>query len=201
METIKRGSRGEAVKTLQRALNLLADGIYGPLTEEGVKNFQRANSLTADGVVGPKTWAKILPGGSARVITGIILHCTATQEGHSATVAAIRNFRVNVRGFSDIGYHFVIYPDGSVHVGRDISISGAHCTGHNAHTIGISYVGGLDANGKPKDTRTPAQKKAIADLVAKLCATYNIPKSNIYGHNEFANKACPCFNVKNEFRK
>ena len=108
METIKRGSRGEAVKTLQRALNLLADGIYGPLTEEGVKNFQRANSLTADGVVGPKTWAKILPGGSARVITGIILHCTATQEGHSATVAAIRNFHVNVRGFSDIGYHFVI---------------------------------------------------------------------------------------------
>lgn len=201
METLKRGSRGEAVKTLQKALNLLADGIYGPMTEEGVKNFQRANGLTADGIVGPKTWTKIQPGNRTRVITGIILHCTATQEGHNATVEAIRNFHVNVRHFSDIGYHYVIYPDGSVHTGRDVNISGAHCTGHNAHTIGISYVGGLDKNGKPKDTRTPAQKKAIAELVAKLRDTYKIPKSNVYGHYEFANKACPCFNVEKEFRK
>jgi len=204
METIKRGSRGEAVKALQRALNLLADGIYGPLTEEAVIDFQRANGLTPDGIVGPKTWAKIQPRAVAtkrRAITEIILHCTATKEGRPCTVEAIRACHVKERGFSDIGYNFVIYADGSVHAGRSLDISGAHCIDHNAHSIGISYVGGLDANGKPKDTRTPAQKKAIADLVAKLRAQYNIPKSKIYGHYEFANKLCPCFDVEKEFRK
>lgn len=203
METIKRGSRGEAVKTLQRALNLMADGIYGPLTEEAVIAFQRSHGLVADGIVGPKTWAQIQPGAATtkRSITEIILHCTATKEGSPCTVEAIRTCHVKERGFSDIGYNYVVYADGSVHAGRSQDVSGAHCIGHNAHSIGISYVGGLDANGKPKDTRTPAQKKAIADLVAKLRAQYNIPKSKVYGHYEFANKACPCFNVETEFRK
>lgn len=161
METIKRGSRGETVKTLQRVLNLMADGIYGPLTEEAVIAFQRSHGLVADGIVGPKTWAQIQPGAptTKRRITEIILHCTATKVGRPCTVEAIRACHVKERGFSDIGYNFVIYADGSVHTGRSLDISGAHCVGHNAHSIGISYVGGLDANGKPKDTRTPAQKK------------------------------------------
>lgn len=136
-----------------------------------------------------------------RQINKIILHCSATQEGRDYTVAQIRDWHVKGRGWKDIGYHFVIYRDGSVHTGRDISQVGAHCTGQNANSIGICYVGGLDANGKPKDTRTAAQKKAIADLVAQLRAKYNIPKSNVYGHYEFANKACPCFDVAKEFRK
>lgn len=200
METVKKGSSGEAVKTLQRALNLLADGIYGPLTEEAVKDFQKAHGLTVDGVVGPKTWAKIQPAKVARRITEIILHCTATPEGRDFSVAAIKACHVQERGFSDIGYNFVIYRDGSVHEGRSLAIAGAHCTGHNSISIGITYVGGTDANGKPKDTRTPAQKVALRNLVEKLCREYGISKQHVYGHYEFANKACPCFDVKKEFR-
>ena len=68
----------------------MADGIYGPLTEEAVITFQRANGLTPDGIVGPKTWAKIQPGAATtkREITEIILHCTATKEGRPCTVEA-----------------------------------------------------------------------------------------------------------------
>lgn len=209
METVKKGSRGEAVKTLQRALNLLADGIYGPLTEEAVIAFQKAHGLKPDGVVGPNTWAKLCPAGTVapvkRKITEIILHCTASKEGQHQTVEQIRAFHTKPvskggRGWSDIGYNFVVYLDGSVHAGRSLAISGAHCVGHNTNSIGITYVGGLDKNGKAKDTRTDAQKAAIRQLVDKLCQQYGITKNHIYGHCEFANKACPCFDVKKEFR-
>lgn len=64
MTTIKLGSKGEDVKTLQKALNLTADGIFGPKTEAAVKSFQTKNGLGADGIVGPKTWAKLLPSSS-----------------------------------------------------------------------------------------------------------------------------------------
>jgi N-acetylmuramoyl-L-alanine amidase len=83
-----------------------------------------------------------------RRLTEIIVHCTATREGKNYTVEDIRRWHKE-RGFSDIGYHFVIYLDGSVHEGRPIEKVGAHCSGHNATTIGIAYVGGLDKDGKP----------------------------------------------------
>ncbi len=135
-----------------------------------------------------------------RKINKIILHCTATKEGKDYTVAQIRDWHVNGNGWKDIGYHFVIYRDGSVHTGRDIATIGAHCAGQNADSIGVVYVGGLDAAGKPKDTRTAAQKTALRQLVDKLCRQYGISRQKVYGHNEFANKGCPCFDVKKEFR-
>lgn len=205
-QTLKKGSRGEAVKTLQKALNLLPDGIFGPLTEEAVKEYQKANGLDVDGIVGPNTWAKLQPGKIARKITEIILHCTASREGQPQTVAQIRAFHTKPvsaggRGWSDIAYNYVIYLDGSVHEGRSLAIAGAHTVGHNSNSIGVVYVGGLDKNGKAKDTRTPEQKKALRDLVEKLRAQYGISKQHVYGHYEFANKACPCFDVKKEFRQ
>ena len=62
------------------------------------------------------------------------------------------------RGFRDIGYHFYITRDGEIHRGRALEKVGAHCRNHNTHSIGVCYEGGLDANGKPKDTRTLEQK-------------------------------------------
>ena len=96
-----------------------------------------------------------------------------------------------------IGYHFVIYRDGSIHVGRSVEEVGAHCRGHNLVSIGICYIGGLSKNGKPKDTRTPQQKAAMKSLIEQLKEEY--PGTTIHGHNEFASKACPCFEVKEEF--
>lgn len=131
-----------------------------------------------------------------RKISKIILHCSATKEGKNFTVADIDAWHKQ-RGFNKIGYHFVIYLNGSVHKGRDISVIGAHTTGQNANSIGICYIGGLDTNGKAKDTRTPAQKSALITLVADLKTQF--PNATVHGHYEFAAKDCPCFNVKKEF--
>ena len=132
-----------------------------------------------------------------RKINKIILHCAATREGQNFTVADIERWHKQ-RGFAKIGYHFVIYLDGSVHKGRDISEIGAHVQGQNSNSISICYIGGLDATGKAKDTRTDAQKASLVKLVAELKAQF--PDATIHGHKEFANKACPCFDVKKEFQ-
>ena len=101
------------------------------------------------------------------------------------------------RKFADIGYHYVIYRDGSVHKGRAENIAGAHCLGHNANSIGICYIGGVAKDGKtPKDTRTPQQKTALRQLVNQLKFYY--PHATVHGHNEYSSKACPSFNVQTE---
>lgn len=204
MEVLKKGSRGNDVKTLQRLLHLYEDGIFGILTEEAVKEFQEAHGLVADGIVGKKTWEALQTGDtgllkSKRRITEIIVHCTATPEGKDYTIKDITAWHKQ-RGFSTIGYHYVVYRDGSVHNGRDVNIVGAHCTGHNAHSIGVCYVGGLAKDGKtPKDTRTNVQKASLEILLRKLRTLY--PTAKIYGHRDFANKACPCFDAKKEYAK
>lgn len=133
-----------------------------------------------------------------RKINSIIIHCSATAEGKDYTVVDIDRWHKS-RGWQCIGYHYVIYRDGSVHTGRPVEQIGAHCAGHNANSIGICYIGGLASDNKtPKDTRTPAQIKALRDLVGELKKKY--PGATVHGHNEFAAKACPCFDVKAEFR-
>lgn len=206
MQTLKFGSKGEDVKKLQSYLNLCVDGIFGKMTEESVKQFQKENGLVPDGIVGAKTWDKLeqLFGGtlkkSTRTIKEIILHCSATPEGKDYDVATIKKWHLQ-RGFSDIGYHYVIYRDGSIHNGRDVNISGAHCTNHNSKSIGVCYIGGLDSTGKnAKDTRTEEQKKSLVSLVKQLMSIYKLSASNVHCHNEYANKACPSFKI-NDFRK
>lgn len=201
MAILKRGSKGKEVAQLQQALKLYADGIFGPLTEEAVKEFQRKYGLVADGIVGPNTWALIqgdpVVKKSKRAINEIIVHCTASYEGNAMTVEQIRRMHIRERGWSDIGYHYVVYLDGSIHNGRDVNISGAHCSGHNLHSIGVVYVGGLAKNGKSKDTRTPAQKAGLLKLLKELKRLY--PKATIHGHREYARKDCPCFDARKEY--
>lgn len=131
-----------------------------------------------------------------RKIKEIIVHCSATPEGRDYTVADIDRWHKQ-RGWKGIGYHYVVYRDGSVRKGRDVSETGAHCEGHNANSIGICYIGGCAADGKtPKDTRTPAQRAALRDLIELLKTEYT--SATIHGHREFAAKACPCFDVKTD---
>lgn len=134
---------------------------------------------------------------SKRKITEIIVHCSATIEGKDFTVADIDRWHRS-RKFNEIGYHYVIYRDGSVHEGRDVDKVGAHCTNHNANSIGICYIGGLGKDGKAKDTRTAKQKAAMWTLIRELVCIY--PDAQIHGHRDFAAKACPSFDATKEFK-
>lgn len=209
MNVIRKGDRGEIVKTLQTILSLVPDGIFGPLTEEAVKEFQKANHLTPDGIVGSDTWNKLLFSCNAtvapvaRAIKEIIVHCSATPEGENYTAEQIRRMHLQ-RGFSDIGYHYVVYLDGTVKKGREESVVGAHCSGHNACSIGVCYIGGCPPRSEKdwakmwKDTRTPKQKLALTELLAALKRKY--PKAVIRSHRDFANKACPSFDATSEYK-
>ena len=150
-------------------------------------------------------------------IDSIIIHCSATRAGQDLRAKDIDCIH-RQRGFTRIGYNFVIDLDGTVEHGRPLSIDGAHCNtkgfsevSYNKHSIGICYIGGLDITGQPADTRTETQKNALRDLVAKLCKEYDIvellghrdtsPDLNGNGEVEPAEyiKACPCFDVRSEF--
>lgn len=201
---LTKGSKGEQVVRLQKALHLIQDGIFGTLTEEAVKAFQKSHGLKPDGIVGDKTWALLVPMEgvlklSTRRIDRIIVHCTATPEGRAETVDSIRKMH-KAQGWSDIGYHYLIYLDGSVHVGRNVNIIGAHCFGYNANSIGVCYVGGCDKKMKTKDTRTEAQKKSLLELLKDLRRLY--PKARIYSHRDLDNKgkACPSFDATSEYK-
>lgn len=128
-----------------------------------------------------------------RDIDKILVHCTATPAGRHVTTEQVTQWH-KARGFRTIGYHYLIYIDGSVHCGRPENEVGAHCTGQNAHSIGICYVGGIDSETlRPCDTRTQAQRDSMRQLVKSLQLKY--PGATVHGHREFAAKACPCFDV------
>lgn len=147
----------------------------------------------------------------------IVIHCTATREGQEITVDQIRKWHTDPkprgRGWSDIGYHFVVMLDGSVEVGRPLTRNGAHVLGHNTNTIGIVYVGGVDENLTPKDTRTPEQKEAINCHIENLLH-YHKNIKEIKGHRDFSEdtnkngvlepfewmKVCPCYNAIEEHK-
>lgn len=143
-------------------------------------------------------------------IDSIIIHCSATKEGAEIRAKDIERMH-RQRGFKQIGYNYVICQDGTVQTGRPLTVDGAHCLGYNNHSIGICYIGGLGKDGKAKDTRTPAQKKALINLVKELCSCYDIielaghrdtsPDLNDNGIVEPSEwvKMCPCFDVREEF--
>lgn len=203
---LKKGSRGEDVKAVQTALHCYPDSIFGDLTTEAVVEWQKAHNLDPDGIVGRKTWDSLFPSGptankkSRRKINLIVVHCTGTEEGEDVSVQAIRNYHVNHNGWRDIGYHYVIYRDGTVHDGRDINISGGHCRGYNSHSIGIVYVGGCPKGhlDQSKDTRTPQQKATLLRLLKDMRKMY--PNAKIVGHKDLNKTGCPAFDAKNEYK-
>ncbi len=123
----------------------------------------------------------------------IVVHCSATMPGQKCDAEVIDGWH-RQRGFEMIGYHYVVMPDGSVEHGRPLFYQGAHVRNFNAQSIGVCYVGGLDAQGRTADTRTPAQKETLLRLLKELKARF--PKARVVGHCELdRGKACPCFNV------
>lgn len=133
-----------------------------------------------------------------RKIDKIIVHCADTPEGRDVRAEEIRRWH-KAKGWDDIGYHYVIDLDGTIEAGRDIEIAGAHTQGQNATSIGICYVGGCDEKMQPKDTRTDAQKESLKLLIKFLKSKYKDAK--VFGHRDFAKKACPCFDAKTEYEE
>lgn len=126
----------------------------------------------------------------------LTIHCTATPEGRDNTAAEVTRWDIEI--FGQPSYHHVIELDGDVVRTLRDDQKGAHTGGRNTGNIGISYVGGtatMNAGGKPKDTRTPAQKAALRKIVADYRAKY--PGIIVRGHRDWpgVTKACPSFNV------
>jgi len=240
---LKRGSKGAAVRDLQRLLSAagypvgVIDGDFGGITDKAVRRFQHEVGLVVDGRVGPQTLTALKqfnhpievhrpepdksamaapapatdavhPAGAApppnaaslklletsRPIKELIWHCAATPEGKDFTVDDIRAWH-RQRGWSDVGYHYIVYRDGRIMLGRPVGQTGSHVAGRNTGTVGCCYIGGVSADGKaPKDTRTPAQKSSMLWLTEQLIKKHRIPK--VTGHNDHTNaKACPSFKV------
>ena len=132
-----------------------------------------------------------------RELERIILHCTATRAGEQINVKQIDKWHRD-RGWSEIGYHYVLYADGTIATGRDIRKKGAHVKGHNHDSVGVAYVGGVDSNLVPQDTMTMQQEMAFLHLVNSLRVVFG--DMSVHGHNEFSSKACPSFNVQEKYK-
>lgn len=208
-----------AVRVFQRRVGLVVDGLAGrqtitalkravepvkPGKQEPDKSAMVAQTPASNAVVLARSPALPPPNASslqllstARPIAEIIVHCAATPEGKDFTVADIRAWH-KARGWSDIGYHYVVYRDGRIMLGRPIGQVGAHVENRNEGTAGVVYIGGVTANGKTaKDTRTPAQRASLLWLSQQLVAKHRGVR-RISGHNQYSSKACPSFDVRRD---
>jgi len=145
-----------------------------------------------------------------REVKYIVIHCSATKEGVNVSAATIDTWHKR-RGWNGIGYHYVIGIDGKIEAGRPVNTMGAHVGGGgNRASIGIAYIGGVDANLKAKDTRTEAQKKSLIKIIEILKNIY--PEASIHGHRDYSvdkdgdgvephefMKMCPCFDAEVEY--
>jgi len=135
-----------------------------------------------------------------RDISHIILHCTATPLAREVDIDEVRRWHTQGRNWSDVGYHYLIQLDGHLQKGRELEIVGAHTKGHNLYSVGVAYVGGLNAQGDPADTMTCEQEETFEHLAFALQLALVTPLT-VCGHNEFSSKACPGFSVKKKWPK
>lgn len=134
-----------------------------------------------------------------RAINLIVIHCLDVPDGRHTTVADVDRWH-RERGFAKIGYHHVIYLDGTVATGRPLAEAGAHALNFNSDSVGIALVG--------RSRYYPAQWRALADTVRSLAQRYAIPLAapnfhapcprGVIGHRELpkVQKECPGFSVQ-----
>ena len=121
----------------------------------------------------------------------VVIHHTGNPTDDDLSAAEI-NASHKARGWSCIGYHYVIRKDGTVEQGRPHWTVGAHAYGHNSHTIGIHVCGNFE-EAEP----TSEQIESLAMLLANLCTDYGLPidRDHIAGHRELMGTACPGANL------
>lgn len=123
----------------------------------------------------------------------LVVHCSATKPSMNIGKKEIDTWH-RQRGWLMIGYHYVIRRDGEIEIGRHQDEVGAHVKDYNHNSLGICLVGGVDDNNEPEQNFTEEQYNALASLLYQLKAVY--PDALIKGHRNFANKACPSFDVE-----
>ena len=123
----------------------------------------------------------------------IVIHCADTPDDRDVDMATIKKWHVEERGWSDIGYHFVIRRNGLVEAGRDIKLSGAHAKAVNGTSVGVCLVGKKDFDQRQFD--------ALRDTVQMLLKLY--PDSKVIGHCDVEPKKpyCPGFDVVKWFNE
>ena len=213
MTTLRKGSKGDEVKQLQRLLGLAVDGVFGMYTEKAVMDFQLKHGLSADGVVGTKTWEALgVPNvQTTRKITHIFVHCTAGSQ--SMTPQGLLDFFYKQKKWSRPGYHYVVSANGTI---TNIWPESKYSNGvknMNSHSINIAWIGGIDkTHPNGIDNRTDAQKKSLRHLLKEL--RKKDPTSKIMGlrdtspdknHNGIIDpweriKDCPCFDAMIEYK-
>ncbi len=132
-----------------------------------------------------------------RPIRTIIVHCSATPPDMDIGAETIDRWH-RERGWSSIGYHYVIRRNGRVENGRDVKDPGAHARGHNEDSIGVCLIGGTDAHDRAKAEAnfTLSQYRALEELIFTLRGLYG--SLEVLGHRDLpgVKKACPCFDVR-----
>ncbi|MCB5411765.1 peptidoglycan recognition protein family protein [Pseudogemmobacter faecipullorum] len=181
-----------------------ADGLWGPKTASALQSLLAAAGKPVTAPVKPaqtRPGAMIHQGSAGHPVREIIVHCSATRpewmkdRSLAEKRAEIRRWHVEGNGWKNIGYHWLIDRDGSVTAGRGEHEIGSHVSGHNAGTIGICLIGGHGSAEGDLFARhfTKAQDLALRQLIAAISGRTGITK--ISGHNQYAAKACPGFNV------
>lgn len=140
-----------------------------------------------------------------RRIDKIIIHSSATPPSMDIGRDEIYKWHTDLkpqgRGWSDIGYHFVVRRNGIIEIGRPIGNIGAHTRGHNRNSIGVCWVGGYNniVDKYPEDNRTDEQKESMLRLNKALFLVLEDLKE-VLGHGDLANTKCPSFDAKEEFK-
>lgn len=197
----------EAFRSIQTGLHALGygpgpiDGLDGPKTRMAALAFGTdAPGKPAAGVIKPSSTAMIYQGAAGRPVREIIVHCSATRPDWMAgrpiaeKVAEIRRWHL-ANGWKDIGYHWIIDRDGKVLAGRGETVIGAHTVGRNSGTIGICLIGGHGSAETDSFSMhfTHQQDVTLGQMIDAISSRTQIER--VSGHNEYAAKACPGFNV------
>lgn len=144
-----------------------------------------------------------------REITRLIVHCSATKPSMDIGRAEIDDWH-RQRGWSQIGYHFVIRRNGDIEMGRPVAKIGAHVRGYNTKSIGICIVGGVSEHGNPENNFTAPQFESLQLLLIGLASEYQVSPDRMMGHRDLSPdlnddgeitenewmKACPSFDVR-----
>jgi peptidoglycan hydrolase-like protein with peptidoglycan-binding domain len=179
------------------------DGLYGTRTGRATDAWQKAGGAPATSLILPSTKAMLYQGSARYPVTEIAIHCSATQPswmekaGLAAQLAEIRRWHMEDNGWRNIGYQWLLGRTGDVLAGRPETEIGAGIEDHNRGVIHICLIGGhgSSATDSFSNNFTSRQAATLRDMIQGISMRTGITR--ISGHNEYAAKACPGFNVPN----